>query len=167
MLYPGKGRLESRGFITAAGLQPHEFSFERGSRDRREVAQFDWESGVVTLHDMKTVALELPTFDWLAIMWQYYFSPPTGGEATFSVATTRRVTRYTVTRERDETIVWGQGEIDTERWRRKSEDGSSDGYVWLAPSLHFLPVKMRYVGSRGTFEALLDSIRVDEALAQQ
>ncbi len=167
LLYPGQGRVESRGSITAAGLQPHEFSFERGNRDRREVALFDWETGVVTLNDLRTVALELPTFDWLAIMWQYYFSPPTGGQATFSVATTRRVTRYTVTRESDETIAWGQGEIDTERWRRRSEDGSSDGYVWLAPSLHFIPVKMRYVGPRGTFEALLDSIRVDETLAQQ
>ena len=167
LLYPGRGRLESHGSITAAGLQPYEFSFERGSRDRREVAQFDWEAGIVTLHEMKTAALELPTFDWLAIMWQYYFSPPTGGEATFSVATTRRVARYTITRESDEMVAWGQGEIDTERWHHRSEDGRTDGYVWLAPSLHFIPVKMRYIGPRGTFEALLDSIRVDEPLAQR
>ena len=53
------------------------------------------------------------------------------------------------------------------RWRRRSDDGASDGYVWLAPSLQFIPVKMRYVGPRGTFEALLDSIRVDEQIAQQ
>jgi hypothetical protein len=167
LLYPGQGRVESRGSITAAGLQPYEFVFERGSRERREVAQFDWEAGIVTLYDQKTAALELPTFDWLAIMWQYYFSPPTGNAASFSVATTRRVARYTITREDDERIAWGQGEIDTVRWHRTSEDGKSDGYVWLAPSLHFIPVKMRYTGSRGTFEALLDSIRVDEKLAQQ
>ena len=167
LLYPGQGRVESRGSITAAGLQPYEFAFERGSRERREVAQFDWEAGIVTLYDQKTAVLELPTFDWLAIMWQYYFSPPTGDAASFSVATTRRVARYTITREDDERITWGQGEIDTVRWHRTSEDGRSDGYVWLAPSLHFIPVKMRYAGPRGTFEALLDSIRVDEKLAQQ
>jgi hypothetical protein len=167
LLYPGQGRVESRGSITAAGLQPYEFAFERGSKERREVAQFDWESGIVTLYDKKTAALELPTFDWLSIMWQYYFSPPAGNEASFSVATTRRVARYTITRESDERIEWGQGEIDTVRWHRTSEDGRSDGYVWLAPSLQFIPVKIRYTGSRGTFEALLDSIRVDETLAQQ
>ena len=167
ILYPGQGRLESRGSITAAGLLPYEFAFERGSRERREVALFDWEAGIVTLHEQKIAALELPTFDWLAIMWQYYFSPPVGGIVSFSVATTRRVARYTITREDDERIEWGQGEIDTVRWRRKSDDGTSDGYVWLAPSLHFIPVKMRYIGPRGTFEALLDSIRADEKIAQQ
>jgi len=167
LLFPGQGRLESHGAITAAGLLPYEFAVERGSRDRREVALFDWEAGIVTLHEQKTAALELPTFDWLAIMWQYYFSPPTGREVSFAVATTRRVARYTITREDDEKIEWGQGEIDTVRWHRRSEDGKSDGYVWLAPSLHFIPVKMRYIGPRGTFEALLDSIRVDEKIAQQ
>jgi hypothetical protein len=167
LLYPGQGRLESRGSITAAGLQPYEFAFERGSRERREVALFDWEAGIVTLNDQKTSALELPTFDWLAIMWQYYFSPPVGREVSFSVATTRRVARYTITREDDERIAWGQGEIDTVRWHRTSEDGRSEGYVWLAPSLHFIPVKMRYIGPRGTFEALLDSIRADEQIARQ
>jgi len=167
LLFPGQGRLESHGAITAAGLLPYEFSFERGSKDRREVALFDWEAGIVTLHDHKTVALELPTFDWLAIMWQYYFSPPIGREVSFSVATTRRVVRYTITREDDERIEWGQGEIDTVRWHRRSEDGKSDGYVWLAPSLHFIPVKIRYTGPRGTVEALLDSIRVDDKIAQQ
>jgi Protein of unknown function (DUF3108) len=164
LLYPGQGRVESRGSITADGLQPYEFSFERSNRPQREVAVFDWEAGIVTLQDMKTAALEIPTFDWLAIMWQYYFSPPTGREVSFSVATTRRVARYTITREDDERIEWGQGEIDTVRWHRKSEDGRSDGYVWLAPSLHFIPVKIRYIGPRGTFEALLESIRVDEKL---
>jgi hypothetical protein len=167
LLFPGQGRLESHGSITAAGLLPYEFSFERGSKERREVASFDWEAGIVTLNDRSTAALELPTFDWLAIMWQYYFSPPAGREVSFSVATTRRVVRYTITREDDEKIEWGQGEIDTVRWHRRSEDGKSDGYVWLAPTLHFIPVKMRYIGPRGTFEALLDSIRVDDKIAQQ
>ena len=167
LFFPGQGRLESRGSITAAGLLPYEFVFERTSPKRREVAVFDWEAGIVTLNDQKTAALDLPTFDWLAIMWQYYFSPPTANEVSFSVATTRRVVRYTITREDDERIEWGQGEIDTVRWHRRSDDGKSDGYVWLAPSLQFIPVKIRYVGPRGTFEALLDSIRVDEKIAQQ
>jgi len=167
LLYPGQGRVESRGSITAAGLQPYEFSFERTRPERREIAVFDWEAGVVTLNDLKTAALEIPTFDWLAIMWQYYFSPPSGREVAFSVVTTRRVARYTIRREDDERIEWGQGEIDTVRWHRTSEDGKSDGYVWLAPSLHFIPVKIRHTGPRGTFEARLEAIRTDETYAQQ
>jgi hypothetical protein len=50
-------------------------------------------------------------------------------------------------------------------WKKKST-------IWLAPSLHYVPVKMRVTGSyRGmleaTLEATLDSIRVDETLARQ
>jgi hypothetical protein len=167
LFFPGEAKIESHGVITSAGLQPLEFSFERTSRHRREVAQFDWEAGMVTLQDQNTAALELPTFDALSIMWQYYFTPPPSDEVTFSLATTRRLKRYTVTRDGEERIKWGESEIDTERWHHKSEDGRVEGYAWLAPGLHYIPVKMRYIGPRVTFEALLDSIRVDETLAQR
>jgi hypothetical protein len=164
----GQGKVESRGLITAEGLQPQEFSIERGSKERRETAVFDWEAGILTLHDRKAEPLDLPTFDPLALMWQAYFSPPVDDTQTVSVATTRRMGRYSITREAVELIKWPQGEIETERWHRRSEDGKTDGYVWIAPSLHYIPVKMRITATnRGTLEALLDSIRVDEATAEQ
>jgi len=164
----GQGKVESRGTITASGLQPLEFSVERGSREKRETALFDWETGIVTLHGQKTAALDLPTFDPLALMWQYYFSPPTEDEVSFSLATTRRLARYTLKRDGVDRIVWGQGEVDTERWHRRSDDGKTDAYIWLAPSLNFVPVKLRVSHTeRGTLEALLDSIRIDEPLVQQ
>ena len=168
----GQGKLESRGLITAMGLRPNEFAVERGSSDRRETAIFDWESGVVTLHEQKTEALLPSTFDPLSLMWQAYFTPPVDDVQDISVATTRRVGRYTLTREAEETIEWSQGEIATERWRRKSEDGNTDTTMWLAPSLRYIPVKIRvktnYRSLFGaTLEATLDSIRVDETLARQ
>ncbi len=52
----GQGKVESRGLITPEGLLPQEFTVERGSSDRRESARFDWEAGIVTLHDDKTRA---------------------------------------------------------------------------------------------------------------
>jgi hypothetical protein len=168
----GQGKLESRGLITAAGLRPHEFAVERGSRERRETAVFDWEIGMVTLFEQKTEALELSTFDPLTLMWQAYFSPPVDDVQDISIATTRRVGRYTLTREAEETITWSQGEILTERWRRRSDDGNLHATLWLAPSLRYVPVKMRVTASyRNTFEttleATLDSIRVDETVARQ
>ncbi len=166
----GQGKLESRGLITASGLQPREFAVERGSKDRRETAIFDWEIGMVTLFEQKTEPLELSTFDPLTLMWQAYFTPPTDDVQKISIATTRRVGHYTLTREAEETITWSQGEIATERWRRISDDGRTDTTVWLAPSLRYVPVKMRLVATyRGAFgatlEATLESIRVDEPLA--
>ncbi|MGH8801341.1 MAG: DUF3108 domain-containing protein [Casimicrobiaceae bacterium] len=163
----GTGKVESRGLITPTGLKPLEFAIERGSPDKREIAYFDWAGETVSLNDGRTASLEAPAFDPLTILWQPYFSPPTGAnELTFSLATTRKVARYTLTREGDERLAWRNGTIVTERWHRVSEDGKTETWFWLAPSLHFIPVRMRATRtSRGTLEAKLASIRVDSHYA--
>ena len=73
----GQGKIESRGLITADGLQPHPVYASSAAGPIAWRPRFDWESGIVTLHDNKTAPLELPTFDPLALMWQFYFTPPT------------------------------------------------------------------------------------------
>ena len=159
----GQGKIESSGLITADGLQPHEFAVERGSSDKREVAHFDWDAGIVTLNDNTMLPLEPPSFDPMTLMWQAYFTPPESAVQKLNVVTTRRIANYTVAREGNETITWPQGEIETERWHRKSDDGRIDAYFWLAPQMHYVLVKMRVSHtSRGTLEALLDTIRVDQ-----
>ena len=159
----GRGKVESHGLITPEGLRPLEFAVERGSSDRREVARFDWDANVVTLHDDKVADLTPPSFDPMTVMWQAYFTPPTDDRQTLNLVTTRRVVTYTVEREANETIEWSQGAIETQRWHRRSDDGSIDAYFWLAPAMHYAMVKMRVSQtSRGTVEAVLDAIRVDE-----
>ncbi len=159
----GQGKIESRGLITDAGLQPLTFRVERGGPDRVESATFDWEAGTVTMRDDRTLALDMPTFDPLSLMWQYYFTPPADNVITFTIATARRLMRYTITREGMEQVEWSQGTLEAERWHRRSDDGKTDAYVWLAPSLRHLPVKMRVSNTdRGTIEVMLDAIRVDE-----
>ena len=144
-------------------MRPYEFAIERGGPDRREVAFFDWDAGNVVLHDGATAQLEAPAFDPLTILWQPYFSPPGRDDQTFSLATTRSVTRYTLSLQGEETIAWPQ---------RRSPDGAvapakattakTEAWFWLAPSMHYIPIKMRVTRTaRGTLEVLLDSIRVD------
>ena len=163
----GQGRVQSRGLITASGLQPTTLEVDRFNQRGIERAEFDWESGIATLHENKIAPLELPTFDPLTMMWQFYFQPPEGGSQTFALATTRRVNRVTVRRERTETIEWNGEKLDTEVWQRTSEDGKTEAHVWLAPSLRWIPVKVRAEhATRGTVEAVLDAIRVDEPVAQ-
>ncbi|HEX7326955.1 MAG TPA: DUF3108 domain-containing protein [Casimicrobiaceae bacterium] len=163
----GTGKVESRGLITPTGLKPLEFAVERGSPDKREIAFFDWAGDTVSLNDGRTAELEAPAFDPLTILWQPYFSPPTGAtELTFSLATTRKVARYTLKHEGDERLAWRQGTIETERWYRVSDDGKTEAWFWLAPSLHFIPIQMRATRTaRGTLEAKLASIRVDAEYA--
>ena len=161
----GQGRLTSTGTITSTGLQPNLYTIERTNDNRHEEATFDWESGVVLLHDNKIAALDLPTFDPLVVLWQFYFAPPSQDDIQFSVATTRRVYHYSFHRIRTETVSLSFGDVEAEVWERTSGDGSVNAIVWLAPSLHHVMVKMRLWNERATVEALLDSIRVDEAVA--
>src|SRR6185295_5676636 len=137
LIVRGTGKVESHGRITPNGLRPNEFAIERGSADRREVAFFDWDAGNVVLQDGATAQLEPPAFDPLTILWQPYFSPPGRGDQTFSLATTRKVARYTLTMQAEETIAWRRGDILTERWHRRSDDGVSEAWFWLAPSMHY------------------------------
>jgi hypothetical protein len=163
----GQGKLTSTGTITATGLQPNLYTIERSNDNRHEEATFDWESGVVLLNDNKTAALDLPTFDPLVVLWQFYFAPPDQDEVSFAVATTRRVYHYSFRRTGVEKVSLSFGAVEAEVWERASGDGSVNAKVWLAPSLHHVMVKMRLSNERATVEALLDSIRVDETVAQQ
>jgi hypothetical protein len=167
LFFRGEGRLSSTGTITSGGLQPYLYTAERTSDGRHEVATFDWETGVVLLNDNKTAALELPTFDPLAVLWQFYFAPPQQEEAEFNVATTRRVYHSRFRRVGVETVALPFGEVETQVWERTGGDGNLSARVWLAPSLHHVMVKMRLSNGRITGEALLDSIRVDETVAQR
>jgi len=70
--------------------------------------------------------------------------------------------RYTVTRDGAERLPWANGEVDTVRWHRVSEDTKTEAWFWLAPSLHYIPVKIRVTQTaRGTLEVMLDAIRTD------
>ena len=163
----GEGRLASIGTITRTGLQPDQYSAERTSDGRHETATFDWESGLVLLNDNKIAALPWPTFDPLAVLWQFYFMPPEEDQAEFNVATTRRVYHAHFRRVGSETVTLPFREVETEVWERDAGEGNIGARVWLAPSLHHVMVKMRLSNGRITGEALLDSIRVDETVAQQ
>ena len=163
----GQGRLTSTGTITSAGLQPNLFTAERTSDGRQEAATFDWESGVVLLNDSKTAGLELPTFDPLTALWQFYFAPPEQDDAEFNVATTRGVYRSRFHRVGTEAVKLSFADVDAQVWERSGGDGHMTARVWLAPSLHNVMVKMRVSNGRITGEALLDSIRVDETVARQ
>jgi uncharacterized protein DUF3108 len=163
----GEGRLSSTGTITRNGLQPDIYTAERTSDGRHEAAMFDWGNSTVFLNDHKTAALQPPIFDPLAVLWQFYFVPPGEDETEFNVATTRRVYHAHFRRVGVDTVALPFGEVETEVWERDSGDGNITARVWLAPSLHHVMVKMRLSNGRITGEALLDSIRVDETLAQR
>jgi len=169
LFFHGQGRATSIGTITANGLQPSTFTIARTgtNSDRSESALFDWGALTVLLKDNKSESLELPTFDPLVVLWQFYFAPPDTDSMQFNIATTRKIYHYSFRRDGVETIELPFGNVEAEIWRRETGDGALDAVVWLAPSLRYVAVKVRLSNSRATVELLLDSIRVDETVAQQ
>jgi hypothetical protein len=169
LFFHGQGRATSQGTITSTGLHPSSFTLARtgSSNDRQESVNFDWETGIVVLNDDKAVALEMPTFDPLVVLWQFYFAPPEQDAIKFNIATTRKVYHYGFRRVRDETVTLPFGDVEAQVWERESGDGQLDAQVWMAPSLHFVAVKVRLTNPRATVELLLDSIRVDATVAQR
>ena len=165
LLFPGEARAKSEGAITADGLQPTNYSVER--TNRREAASFDWESGMVQLNGDQSAPLELPTFDPLVVLWQFYFSPPAQDQIEFNIATTRKIYHVTFRRIGAEKITLPFGDVDTEIWKRVDADSTVQAQIWLAPSLRYVAVKLRLSNARATVEGLLDSIRVDDTIAQQ
>jgi Protein of unknown function (DUF3108) len=167
LLFRGQGKATSEGAITATGLQPNLYSVERTNDNRHESATFDWETGMVLLNDDKSLPLELPTFDPLAVLWQFYFAPPGQDDVEFNIATTRKIYHYIFHHTGSETVTLPFGVVEAQIWRRQSGDGGIDAQIWLAPSLHNVAVKIRVSNDRATVEALLDSIHVDDTIAQQ
>ena len=167
LLFPGEARATSEGAITVDGLQPTSYSVERTSGNRREAASFDWESGMVQLNGDQSAPLELPTFDPLVVLWQFYFAPPAQDQTEFNIATTRKIYHVTFRRVGAEKITLPFGDVDTEIWKRVDADSTIQAQVWLAPSLRYVAVKLRLSNARATVEGLLDSIRVDDTVAQQ
>ena len=169
LFFHGQGRATSQGTITSTGLQPSSFTLARtgSSNDRQETVNFDWETGIVVLNDDKAAPLEMPTFDPLVVLWQFYFAPPEQDAIKFNIATTRKVYHYGFRRVRDETVSLPFGDVEAQVWERESGDGQLDAQVWMAPSLHFVAVKVRLSNARATVELRLDSIRVDATVAQR
>ena len=87
-------------------------------------------------------------------MWQSYFTPPVDEHAD----AVRRddAPGRTLHDRRAKAPRRSSGRTarsTTERWHRRSDDGKTDAYFWLAPSLHYIPVKMRVTATdRGTVE---------------
>jgi hypothetical protein len=101
------------------------------------------------------------------VLWQFYFSPPAQDQIEFNIATTRRIYHVTFRRIGTEKITLPFGDFDTEIWKRVDADSTVQAQIWLAPSLRYVAVKLRLSNARATVEGLLDSIRVDDTVAQQ
>jgi hypothetical protein len=156
----------SRGAITAEGLQPSEYTEERGRADRRETAVLDWEAGVVRYKDDKVAPIETPLHDRLSVIMQFYYKPPVGDEHSTRVTGTRYMDTYKFRRRADEALELPIGIVTAQVWRADYDDGNPRIEMWMSPEYHYLPLKVRIHAKQengGRFATLsINEIKVED-----
>jgi hypothetical protein len=144
-LYKGAIKRSVHGDITRDGLRPREFRDQRGDREPT-LAVFDWAKKTVTrTHDGKTETGPLPAnpTDRVSFIYQYAFVPIPARDIEVNAVDGKGDSHFHFLAGVKEKLDTPLGELDTIKLTKKLEgpdDKQTD--VWLAPSLHNLPVRI-------------------------
>lgn len=151
----------SRGHITAGGLQPDRF--EDRARKKLRAASMDWVTGLARFEPEAPLARIAPgTQDRLSVFLQLAgmlaAAPqryPSGAEITVPTASTKAVEPWTFQMHGPQQLELPGDTLDTlrlERLPRRAGDQKAE--LWLAPSLGYLPVRIRLSEGNGDYADL-------------
>lgn len=143
---------DSRGSVEGRVLRPEEY-VEQNQRRGPTTTTIDWAAQRVQFSANRDApARTLPLLqDRLTLLLQLgerLRSAREHGEIEVPVAGLRHVSPYRFKRRGTEAVSVPAGTFDTVRVERLSEPGGAME-VWLAPSLCWLPVQLRYIDERG------------------
>ncbi len=143
IIKPGSILRNSRGVITAEGLQPIYFSDQRGKK-KPSVAHFNWENNLITLvHEERKKQKTLPedTLDRLSLSYNFMFSklPEDHLDVHITDGRSLELTRYTIQKETLNTPI---GTLETISLTRQPEHDEVKRKIWLAPDYYMLPVRI-------------------------
>jgi hypothetical protein len=160
----------SSGVFTAEGLLPTEYRAELGTRERTEVARFDWAESKIALTskgESRLVDLPAGAQDPLSMLHQLYFMKPIPAAASLDIATGRKLYHYVYRIVGESEIETPLGLVRTLQMRRQDPDGSSMD-VWLDLDRSLLPARIHSVDRRGmVLEQVIREARLELAGAAQ
>lgn len=158
----------SEGAIGTTGLVPKRFGEQR-YRKRETITQFDQTAGTISFSESgKSIPLQSGVQDKASVVWQLIslaraapasFKP--GSEWTFPVVGRSNVEPWTFKVIQTETVQTALGTIQALHVQKSSDSHrDQDVDLWLAPSMQWYPVKLRYSDSGGlTIEQTLKSMK--------
>ena len=162
LLFLGARTQTSAGTLTSAGLRPQRFA----DRSRSEqAAHFDYAAGQVTFSaNTPTVALVAGAQDRLSVFIQLGAllaaapeSYPSGTRISMATVGARSADVWAFTVEGAEALDLPAGTITAlklQRLPRRDHDYDQKAELWLAPSLGYLPVRIRITQANGDFADL-------------
>jgi len=145
-----KDRLQesSRGRITPAGLRPDSYHYLRsgGSREREADLSFDWDRNLVSNRVEGSLwEMEIPTgtIDKLASQLGMMLAlQQDKDDVTFMVADGGHLKQYRYKIIGYETIEVPAGTFETVKITKLRDNKNRITYVWCAPALNYLPVRI-------------------------
>lgn len=144
---PIRLELESRGRLSADGLQPEHFATRRNGGATRENADFDWEAGSVLLgRDGSRQALLRGAQDLLSFHYQLAYLARLEDGASMGVANGRKFERYRFDALGEENLETPAGAFRTLHLRVQTDSTTE---LWLALDRRLLPVKIRHTDRKG------------------
>lgn len=161
----GERVLTSKGAVTKSGLVPSEFKLKRGDNARKSLAaNFNWQTTELTMlvkGEKRKATLTTGAQDLASYVYQFMFTPPQGEKIQVSLTTGKRFKRYTyLIKASDVPIKAANGKTyQTLHLVNAEKDGKKKKELWLAPAMHYLPVKYLVVDKHGDkLEQTLTSI---------
>jgi hypothetical protein len=138
--------LESRGRLTADGLQPEHFQIRRDGRATSERAEFDWAQMQVSIAGGAPQPLSVGAQDLLSFHYQLGFLPHPAANNRMPIATGKKYETYQLESLGDEEIEIPAGTFRTLHLRAPGDNTTE---FWLAYDYLLLPVKIRHIDRNG------------------
>lgn len=162
----------SRGQWVAGLPQPDHYQYRRlGSKARHVTIDFDWRqlkarntlNGTLWFMTIPAGTVDKLSVD-LALMQAMNRPHPAPGHAAtagFAIADGGKLKHYCFDILRQAVVRTARGQFDTVVvQRRQAAQGARRTQLWLAPRLHYLPVRIRHEErDEGAFELLLERYR--------
>ena len=134
----------SAGTLSAAGFVPGEFFAQRGRRDRRDHADFDWAHGVLTLDTAggsRALRLVDGTQDLVSMLHQLYFMGPLPARGRMLATNGRTLSEYAFQRVAEEMTETPLGACMTVHLVR-TDSGGDRAELWLDEGHALLPARI-------------------------
>lgn len=138
--------MESKGFVSPAGLRPETFVIRQRGKTIREWALLDWAAMKVKVGELPEMNLLEGTQDLLSFNFQLGFIAQSGSVEKLPIVTGKKYREYGVQVLGKEEIELPVGVLQTIHIRAPGENMTE---LWLAYDYLLLPVKIRHVDKKG------------------
>lgn len=146
LLKPMRIEWESRGRMTANGLQPEHFLIRRNGSETNERADFDWSQMQVSIGNTAAQTLKPGAQDLLSFHYQLALLPHPDAANTLTVITGKKSEDYQLEVLGTEEVKTPAGAFRTVHLRAPGDNATE---LWLAYDQRMLPVKIRHTGRDG------------------